>query len=1018
MKNHCICFVLLSLPTCFGFSVGFHDDLTKDLLPEYGFNENAQLVIRAAAWFTDYRSVPLSVYLNLGSSSPFDSISHFHANSLTGADEVVHYFEKLRDNTQAQVALLQNRTTAIRDLLLALGATLHAVEDFYSHSNWVQLHPRNPVCNCLRMDTINSYTRAQMLGWGNKLLTGQAVLDRTSGRTPSLRGDQGKHGSGCSGMNHDTSMRSNFEEAFAFGYAGSAEWIDAFRSFVRPDVWARMLAFTMTPTEVSEAQRDLTNMYRLSSRMTSPVLSIGTSYRGMGSGDISEFMAVAKEVSQRGRTFLENAYREASRSTGYLGLISRDMYNFTSPTSAVWPIAPRYNRDDVAVTVRTLDAAAEGANMDMYVLLSIDGLEYHETSLRHKNSITNWYWSTTRFVSSSRIAAGAGRVNITYMLRDENWDSVDTTLPLSGASDGGLHMVYDPASHTLTGGIVTPGVHDTNTTRAVVQRGTTRVAFYVHSAHPCNLTGLSVFAVGENTPLGNDRAQCETKPALYFCTQSTVKRWITFLGSAFTPMLTAGSIIVAVMLAAMCCVCRWNRRQKEALAAQQLAESTNSSAWGSKEHEKKKRQQGRRASHVPAHKRPQARRSNPRVRFVGHRIINLVLVTLVVGTAGTIAFGLLSDQFVGVPELLVCTDNDFSGKLHMNLTHASGLDGGAALHTFAFNVLLNGYVISSKRADWASWQTSVGDMTWEVCVPAAGGDIELQVVATDTTPLGKVSWPLSTVSQEYVEGDYPLTSIDGVSALPLPASVHAAFKFYPSKTLAEITPNLKDGDVVLMSGVTLASNALQVLLNHVWSHVGLVYVRPDDDYGGVFEGSPLPASTPQDQRLYFTDSTLNLGQLKDCTSGAVNVGVQLVGLQDKLQNGWDKVGAVRHLILTNTTREYVHLSLAKTYKKYAGVAFQPFDADMMRSAFNLNVQNDYSSLFCSEYTALAYARAGVYTAPNGVVSNAIPTDFASEVGGNRLLEGARLSNEIFIRDIAPYGDKLFCDEVPGGCRCG
>ena len=137
--------------------------MTRDAMQSEGFGDISIKVAQVANWFDDlYEQDTNNAYS--GHQTWFGSVSGFVGNLLTlfrkenWPSHIVRSAEKLHfdssnpmDSTpqaeaewqrfaRATKFVLKNRVAAgdIEGILVVMGMTLHSVQDFYTHSNWVE----------------------------------------------------------------------------------------------------------------------------------------------------------------------------------------------------------------------------------------------------------------------------------------------------------------------------------------------------------------------------------------------------------------------------------------------------------------------------------------------------------------------------------------------------------------------------------------------------------------------------------------------------------------------------------------------------------------------------------------------------------------------------------------------------------------------------------------------------------------------------------------------------------------
>ena len=135
------------------FDTKWHADATRAAMDQNGFSPDARLLCQFENYITDYYSgadselehyVPESVQ-QLRRLRDIDSaaVARLHFDALTSHSQVEYQWETLESNTTS--ALLKwAKAPAVKPgyrpvvLMTVLCGSLHAVQDFYSHSNWLK----------------------------------------------------------------------------------------------------------------------------------------------------------------------------------------------------------------------------------------------------------------------------------------------------------------------------------------------------------------------------------------------------------------------------------------------------------------------------------------------------------------------------------------------------------------------------------------------------------------------------------------------------------------------------------------------------------------------------------------------------------------------------------------------------------------------------------------------------------------------------------------------------------------
>jgi hypothetical protein len=239
---------------CLGFGTGSHFDLTRTVLAEHGFRETPIKIVQVENWLTDYYS-----------SSPTLGDDHravlkkLHFDNLFDDAQVRAYWatliRNLRHSTE-KAAFNDDRFST----LVVLGMGLHAVQDFYSHSNWVELHPPRSD-GSLRAETFwTSMTEPGVSVKG--LRTGKYPDDRKSGPGPfPVPAVAESHGGNDNGLNKDSPIRPRWDEAFVFAYVASHELVNAMESWaekVRPGFWRSVCEYAIEASDEKRLNADVT----------------------------------------------------------------------------------------------------------------------------------------------------------------------------------------------------------------------------------------------------------------------------------------------------------------------------------------------------------------------------------------------------------------------------------------------------------------------------------------------------------------------------------------------------------------------------------------------------------------------------------------------------------------------------------------------------------------------------------------------------------------------------------------
>ncbi|MHB8637041.1 MAG: hypothetical protein ACYC96_11290 [Fimbriimonadaceae bacterium] len=153
--------VTLAAAPSYAFDTRWHMDATRVAMAENGFSPDARLLTQLGNYLTDFFSAAdlREAYKHLPGGAPagwptglegidIEDVARLHFDALTSEAQVEHQWKTLEANTVAALKKWSSdpsvkpgfRATV---LLTIVGSSLHAVQDFYSHSNWLKVSGGN-----------------------------------------------------------------------------------------------------------------------------------------------------------------------------------------------------------------------------------------------------------------------------------------------------------------------------------------------------------------------------------------------------------------------------------------------------------------------------------------------------------------------------------------------------------------------------------------------------------------------------------------------------------------------------------------------------------------------------------------------------------------------------------------------------------------------------------------------------------------------------------------------------------
>ncbi|MEM9278100.1 MAG: hypothetical protein AAGA76_05975 [Pseudomonadota bacterium] len=277
------------------FDAGHHFDLTRVTLKQQGLGPDAINSIIMANWLTDYYSTA-PVVKNLFLKP---ALNRLHFDNLTNRQEVENYHGWLMHNTKMLVQEAARENDRIK-LLTVMGMAHHVIQDFYSHSNWVELYPRQ---NDGTFDISLFPTR-----------NFQPARPLRTGSWPE--GGQFGHGGYTSGLNKDSHVRPEWENAFVMAHAATLRLTEQIRNWVeeiRPGFWQHASTLNITPKNRNELLRDLKSAHDISMWVKARVLGLPAAdghWKGNLSGDSGKFATANNAFLAWKNSFITRYFRD------------------------------------------------------------------------------------------------------------------------------------------------------------------------------------------------------------------------------------------------------------------------------------------------------------------------------------------------------------------------------------------------------------------------------------------------------------------------------------------------------------------------------------------------------------------------------------------------------------------------------------------------------------------------------------------------------------------------------------
>lgn len=455
-------FSLLTLLALFsgsslGFDTGPHFDLTRSALSEHSFGDDAIKVVQVQNWLTDYYS-----------SSPTISISKrvelekLHFDNLFNTKQVSNYWGWLIENLKTQTQKAAADNDKVR-MLMITGIGLHAVQDFYTHSNWVETHPR---------ESGGPYRTETFLGYGapsgSILYTGKYPETRKSGPGPDpIPAGTLAHGGYTSGINHDSAIRPRWDESYVFAYCASHELLGLLEKWAndaRPGFWKGVAQFRADTDQSAKLNYDVRALRNMSMWIK------GKGQDGHWKGDKSGSTRFFSSFSSKWVGKNSSLFVKAAAAKGKIQEdLAKNLYSNIAPPSPPRSAPFALKRRAILFRATNIAELKDGGRVaktlsstggtDFYARVLIGGQEYWGRTMQ-KSRESNDPWFEIHFIDNT---ARSIPISIAVWDEDDTDSDKDQQLDINPAvGKKALSFIYRLTDETLSGDIT--GIYKTRET--------------------------------------------------------------------------------------------------------------------------------------------------------------------------------------------------------------------------------------------------------------------------------------------------------------------------------------------------------------------------------------------------------------------------------------------------------------------------------------------------------------------------------------------------------------------------
>jgi hypothetical protein len=395
-----------SAASALAFDTGPHAAITEDSLQRLGFSRAAADAVQVENWLTDYyTSTP-----TIGSAAKCD-LDKLHFDDVFSNADIASYWTTLAANTKA-AAQQAERDNDVVEFLTVLGISLHVVQDFYTHSNWVEQQGASGAYKTTTWFETSSPPSGLYTGWYDNCL-----------KIP--QGSHVPHGGYTSGLNHDSVVRPRYDRAYVYALAASYEWAQNVLGWVSSGFAARVKSYSPSASDAKDLAYDQKASVYISEWIENPLnpSSLDGHWNGNRSGYAGAFAAFAagwtgSHDSVYVRTFKQKAVYAA---------LSRGLYQ---PATVAMPAFTAVPTSGTVFAMRTLRVHAnyavgtESYYGELTPLTIGNGYGYRDASQYHLPR-TDVPWLALMLVPSSTQS-----ISLHYSLWNEYGTTNNSLVPI------------------------------------------------------------------------------------------------------------------------------------------------------------------------------------------------------------------------------------------------------------------------------------------------------------------------------------------------------------------------------------------------------------------------------------------------------------------------------------------------------------------------------------------------------------------------------------------------------------
>lgn len=458
--------VLLVATPAMAFDTAPHFDITEDVLRQENFLPYSIKTAQAANFMVDfYEFIAKVPAMDKQCKADIESVLVYgdaqHFDDLDSTAQVARKWDEMLANTKRYAeAKAQMNPPDILGLLVLLGMSLHNVQDFYAHSNWVEGPPTGPPLGKGALAAYGDHpTWLSMSRQDREALDVYTHLDRN--------GQKRSHGvwdSPATALNKDWTGRPRHEDAYMCAWFATRQWVRLFRTFVKNErVWSAMQEYGAFAKVAYDPARDWDYARKIS--------MYGGHWNGNGGPtDTSKLSALQARTAATSPDMLAGAVlgflggrcvtdkRSALRAQAEQLLLSWGTMPYRGPVDPPLPSSSPELVRFVRLQVHRIDATNAsdgfmGRGMDWYGRAWIAGQAFWTCLIDQHDNFDFGKSPYAPWTLTKAIPATSDDATILFELMDldyRNDDRIDVN-PRTGAQ--GLLLRYSLSGHRLTGDV-------------------------------------------------------------------------------------------------------------------------------------------------------------------------------------------------------------------------------------------------------------------------------------------------------------------------------------------------------------------------------------------------------------------------------------------------------------------------------------------------------------------------------------------------------------------------------------